>query len=87
MSHFNFKPRTASRGYYVYKETAQSYAKINDKVKIEIETSQISIAIDHYACAVKAKRKYFDGGRKDGRRISGNVKSLNFAVVNSFRRS
>ena len=38
-----------------------SNAKVNEKVKTEIYTNQISIAIDPYACAVKAKEKYFDG--------------------------
>ena len=54
MSQFDFKAIAALRGYHVYKETAWSYAKVNDKVKIEIETSQSSIAIDPYVCAVKA---------------------------------
>ena len=46
----------------MYKETAWSDAIVNDKVKLEIETNQSLIAIDTYACAVKAKHiKYFDG--------------------------
>ena len=36
-------------------------AKVNEKVKIEIETNHNLIAIDPYACVVKAKEKYFDG--------------------------
>ena len=36
------------------------------KVKIEIETNQSSIAIDPYSCAVKAKEKYFDGWKTIG---------------------
>ena len=51
----------ALRGYHVYKERAWMYAKVNDKVKTEIEANQISIAIDPYAFAVKAKHKYCDG--------------------------
>ena len=35
--------------------------KVNDKVKIDIETNQSSITIDPYACAVKEKQKHFDG--------------------------
>ena len=37
------------------------YAKVNDKVKTEMEANQISIAIDPYAFAVKANHKYCDG--------------------------
>ena len=51
---------------YIYKETTWSNAKVNKKVKIEIETHQSSIAIDPYACAVKAKDKYFDGWKTVG---------------------
>ena len=43
-----------------------SNAKVNQKVKIEIETNQSLIAIDPYACAVKAKKKYFDGWKTFG---------------------
>ena len=45
MLHFDFKAIISSRGYHVYKQTAWSDAKVNDKVKIEIET----------------KHKYFGG--------------------------
>ena len=61
MSHFDFKPIFASPGYHVFIETAWSDAKVNDKVKIDIETNQSSITIDPYACAVKEKQKHFDG--------------------------
>ena len=40
--------------------------KGKQKVKIEIETNQSSIAIDPYSCAVKAKEKYFDGWKTVG---------------------
>ena len=60
MSTQNFQATIASRGYHVYKETTWSNAKVNEKVKIEIGTNPSSIAIDPYACAVKAKEKYFD---------------------------
>ena len=66
MSTYNFQASIASRGYHVYKETTWSNAKVNKKVKIEIETNQSSIAIDAYACAVKAKEKYFDGWKAVG---------------------
>ena len=56
----------ASRGYNVYKETTWSNAKVNEKIKIEIETNQSSIAIYPYACAVKGKEKYFDGWKTVG---------------------
>ena len=60
MSTYNFQATIASRGYHVYKETTWSNAKVNEKVKIEIETNQSSIAIDPYACAVIGKEKCFD---------------------------
>ena len=61
MSTYNFQATIASCGYHVYKETTWSNAKVTKRVKIEIEANQCSIAIDPYACAVKAKEKYFDG--------------------------
>ena len=66
MSTYNFQATIASRGYHVYKETTWSNAKVNEKVKIEIETTHSSIAIDPYACAVKSKEKYFDGWKTVG---------------------
>ena len=57
MSHFDLKAMIASQGYHVYKKTAW----LDAKVKIEIETNQNLIAVDPYACAVKAKHKDFDG--------------------------
>ena len=57
---YNFQATIASRGYHVYKEATWSNAKVNEIVKIEIESNQSPIAIDPYACAVKAKDKYFD---------------------------
>ena len=51
----------------LYEETAWLHAKVNDKVKIEIETNQSYVAIDSsYACVVKAKHKYFDGWKTVG---------------------
>ena len=61
MSHLDFKAIIASRGYHVYKETPWSNAKVIDKVKTEIKTNQSLTANDPYACAVKAKHKYFNG--------------------------
>ena len=66
MSTYNFQVTIASRGYNVYKETTWSNAKVNEKIKIEIETNQSSIAIYPYACAVKGKEKYFDGWKTVG---------------------
>ena len=96
MSTYNFQATIASSGYHIHKETTWSNAKVNEKVKIEIETNQSSIAIDLYACAVKTKEKYFDGWKtfghvsreisryiyffikKENRKITGTVKSLNY---------
>ena len=61
MSPYNFQATIASRGYHVYKGTIWSNAKVNEKVKIEIKANQSLIVIDPYACAVKAKEKYFGG--------------------------
>ena len=35
---FSYKAIIASRGYKVYKETSWSNAKLNDEVKLELET-------------------------------------------------
>ena len=43
MSHFDFKAILASRGYHTYTERAWSDAKVNDKVKTEIETNHGNI--------------------------------------------
>ena len=66
MSTYDFQATVASRGYHVYKETTCSNAKVNERVKIKIETNQSLIAIDPYACVVKAKEKYFDGWKTVG---------------------
>ena len=66
MSSYNFQATIASRGYHVYKETTWSNAKVNEKLKTEIKTNLSSIANDRYACAVKAKEKYFDGWKTVG---------------------
>ena len=50
----------------MYKEITWSNAKVNEKIKIEIETNKSSIAIHPYVCAVKAKEKYFDGWKTVG---------------------
>ena len=55
MSTYNFQATVDSHGYHVYKETTWSNAMVNEKVQIEIETSQSSIATDPYTCAVRAK--------------------------------
>ena len=60
MSTYNFQAIIAPSWYHVHKETTWSNAKVNKKVKIEIDNNQSSIVIDPYACAVKAKEKYFD---------------------------
>lgn len=48
-------------GYHIYKETTWSVPKIDDVVKVDLETDQSSIANDPYACAIKIKREYFVG--------------------------
>ena len=58
---FSFKAIIASRGYHVYKETSWSNAKLNDEVKVELETDAKSLSTDLYECAIKAKISYFIG--------------------------
>ena len=60
MSTYSFQAATASREYH--KETTWSNAKVNEKVKIEIETNQSSIAIDPYVCAVIGKQNFLIDG-------------------------
>jgi len=43
-----------SRGYHVFKDTTWSGAKVNDPVKIELETNPNSITRDPYSYAVRA---------------------------------
>ena len=38
MTTYNFQATIASSGYHVYKETTWFNIKVNEKVKIEIET-------------------------------------------------
>ena len=66
MSTYNFQATIASSGYHVSKETSWSNEKVIEKVKIKIKANQSLIAIDPYACAVKAKEKYFDGWKTVG---------------------
>lgn len=55
---FYFRAIIASRGYHVYKETSRSNAKINEEVKVELETNTTSLST--YACAIKTKYPYFN---------------------------
>ena len=50
---FSFKAIIASRGYHVYKETSWPNAKLNNEVKVELETDAKSLSTDPYACAIK----------------------------------
>ena len=58
---FSFKAIIASRGYYVYKETSWSNAKLNNEVKVELETDAKSLSTALYACAIKTRHSYFVG--------------------------
>ena len=48
---FSFKAIIASLGYHVYKERSWSNAKLNDEVKVELETDAKSLSTDPYAWA------------------------------------
>ena len=63
---FSFKAIIASRGYHVYKETSWSNAKLNDKVKVELETDAKSLSTNSYASALKARHSYFVVWKKVG---------------------
>ena len=51
---FSCKAIISARGYHVYDETSWSNAKLNDKVKVELETDAKSLSTDPYTCAIKA---------------------------------
>jgi len=63
---FYFKAIIASRGYHVYKETSWSNAKINEEVKVELETNTTSLSTDPYACTIKTKNPYFNAWKTVG---------------------
>ena len=54
-----FDKRIASRGYHVYRNSTWKNAKAGQRVKVEKETSATSKSIDHYACAIKIKNRFF----------------------------
>ena len=45
--------------YHVYKETSWSNAKLNDKIKVELETDTKLLSTNPYACAIKASYSNF----------------------------
>ena len=62
---FYFKAIIASRGYHVYEETSWSNAKINEDVKVELETNT-TLSINPYACTIKTKNPYFNDWKTVG---------------------
>ena len=52
---FSFKAISALRGYHVYKETLWRNAKMNEEVKVKLETHTNSLSTYPYACAINAK--------------------------------
>ena len=58
---FSFKAIITSRRYHIYKETSWSNEKLNDGVKVELETDAKSLSTDPYTCAIKARHSYFVG--------------------------
>ena len=63
---FSFKDITASRRYYVYKETSWSNATLNEEHRVELETDTKSLSTNPYACAIKARHSYFFGWKTVG---------------------
>ena len=73
---FYFKAIIGSRAYHVYKETSWSNAKINEEVKVELETNTTSLSTDPYPCVIKTKNPYFNDWKTVGhipRKISRYV--------------
>ena len=62
---FSYNVIIASRGYHVYKET-WSNTKLNDVVKVKLETDAKSLSAYPYACAIKARHSYFVGWKTVG---------------------
>ena len=56
---FAFTATVASKGYHVYKTTSWINAKVRDKVTIDLETTASPLETDPYACAIRAKNRYF----------------------------
>ena len=65
---FSFKAIITSREYHVYQETSWSNAKLNDGVKVELETDlqKRKRSTDPYTCAIKARHSYFVGWKTVG---------------------
>ena len=87
MSTYPFQATIASCWYHVYTETTWLNAKVNKKVKIEIETNQSSIAIDPYSCTVKAKEKYFDGWKTVGHVSREILRYIYFLIKKKIEKS
>ena len=85
---FYFKAILASRGYHVYKESSWSNAKIDEEVKVELETNTKSLSTDPHAFAIKTKNPYFNDWKTVGHipreispyvgNVSGTLKSLKY---------
>ena len=63
---FSFRAFITSRRYPVYNETSWSNAKLNDEVKLELETDAKSLSTDPYARAIKVGHSYFIGWKTVG---------------------
>ena len=63
---FSFRAIIASRGYHAYKETSLSNAKMDEVVKVELETDAKSFSTDPYTCTIQAKHSYFIGWKTVG---------------------
>ena len=68
---FSFKVIIAPRRYHVCKETSWSNSKLNDEVKVELETDAKSLSTDPYACAIKSRHSYFVGSKTVGHKKQG----------------
>ena len=49
-----------TRGYYIYKNTSWTNAKMGEKVIMEVETKIASLETDPFAFAIRLKIKFFD---------------------------
>ena len=77
---YNFKAIIASRGYHVYKETSWSNAKINEEVKVELETKNPYFSdwktVGHIPREM-SRYVYFFIKEENGN-VSGTIKSLKY---------
>ena len=56
---YSFTATLAWRGYYIYKNSSSTNAKVGENVTVVMETKS-SLEVNPYACAIKIKNRFFD---------------------------